>query len=129
MSLGLESSMASGMVIFIAIIAHKGSASFALGVSLVKSRINKTSIIWSIILFSIMTPIGIAIGSVLSQINSSRTVIWFETIFDALAAGTFVYIAVLDIINEVFERPQKRWIKFAILTIGFILMATIAIWA
>lgn len=129
MSLGLETGMASGMVIFIAIIAHKGSASFALGVSLVKAKIKRPIILRTIIFFSIMTPIGIAIGSVLSQIDSSRTALWFESIFDALAAGTFVYIAVLDIINEVFETPQKRWPKFGILIIGFVLMATIAIWA
>jgi len=129
MSLGLETGMASGMVIFIAIIAHKGSASFALGVSLVNAKIRKPLIIRTIIFFSIMTPIGIAIGSVLSEIDSNRTAIWFEAIFDALAAGTFVYIAVLDIINEVFETPQKRWAKFGILIVGFVLMAAIAIWA
>ena len=128
MSLGLEQGLASGMVIFIAIIAHKGSASFALGVSLVKASIKKPLIIKTIVFFSIMTPIGIAIGSIISSIDSNQTTIWFEAIFDALATGTFVYIAVLDIINEVFESPEKRWQKFWILLLGFLLMATIAVW-
>jgi zinc transporter 1/2/3 len=75
-----------------------------------------------------MTPMGIIIGSVLSEIDSNRTALWFEAVFDALATGTFVYIAVLDIINEVFEAPQKRWPKFGILILGFVLMAGIAIW-
>lgn len=128
MSLGLETSFASGLVIFLAIIAHKGSASFALGVSMVQSNTQKSLFIKTILFFSIMTPIGIIIGSVLSQIDSSRTALWFEAIFDALAAGTFVYIAILDIIHEVFEAPNKRWGKFAILILGFLLMAGIAIW-
>lgn len=128
MALGLESGIASGLVIFIAIIAHKASASFALGVSLVKAGIGKSLIIKTIVFFSIMTPIGIAIGSILSSIDTNKTAIWFEAVFDALAAGTFVYIAVLDIINEVFEQRQKRWLKFFILIIGFSIMAIIAIW-
>jgi len=129
MSLGLESEIVSGMAIFIAIIAHKGSASFALGVSLVKSNVKTSLIKKTIIFFSIMTPLGIVMGSILSSIDSSRTATWFEAVFDALAAGTFIYIAILDIINEVFEKPEKRWAKFSLLIIGFVLMALIAIWS
>ena len=76
-----------------------------------------------------MTPLGIVMGSILSSIDSSRTATWFEAVFDALAAGTFIYIAILDIINEVFEKPEKRWAKFSLLIIGFVLMALIAIWS
>ncbi len=128
MSLGLETSFASGIVIFIAIIAHKGSASFALGVSMANSNTQKSLFIKTILFFSIMTPLGIIIGSILSEIDSSRTALWFEAIFDALAAGTFVYIAILDIIHEVFEAPKKKWAKFGVLILGFLLMAGIAIW-
>ena len=128
LSLGLETGLASGFVIFIAIIAHKGSASFALGVSLVEAKISKSKITKTIIFFTLMTPLGILIGSIFSSIESSNTNIYFEAIFDALATGTFIYIAVLDIINEVFKKAENRWIKFSILIIGFLLMATIAIW-
>jgi len=129
MSLGLESTIISGLVIFIAIIAHKGSASFALGVNLVNSKINKSLIIKTIIFFSIMTPLGIIIGTVLNNIESSRISIWFEAIFDSLAAGTFIYIAILEIIDDVFENGKFRYQKFGFLTFGFLLMAFIAIYA
>ena len=128
MSLGLETGLASGIIIFIAIIAHKGSASFALGVSLMEAQVEKSKTIKTIIFFTLMTPVGILIGSFFSNIESSNTNILFEAIFDALAAGTFIYIAVLDIINEVFKKAEHRWLKFAILISGFLLMATIAIW-
>ncbi len=128
MSLGLETNYLSSIAIFIAIIAHKGSAGFALGVSLVKDHVNKPAIIKTILLFSIMTPLGIAVGSILTTLDNSLTAVGFEAIFDSLATGTFIYIAVLDIINEVFEKPDKRWQKFGILLTGFILMAAIAIW-
>ncbi len=129
MSLGLESTLISGLVIFIAIIAHKGSASFALGVNLVSSKANKSLIIKTIVFFSIMTPIGIIIGSVLDSIESSRISIWFEAIFDSLAAGTFIYIAILEIIDDVFANGKFRYQKFAFLLFGFLLMAFIAVYA
>lgn len=129
MSLGLESTIISGLVIFIAIIAHKGSASFALGVNLVGSKTKKSLIIKTIVFFSIMTPIGIIIGTVLDNIESSRISIWFEAIFDSLAAGTFIYIAVLEIIDDVFANCKFRYQKFAFLLFGFLLMAFIAIYA
>ncbi len=129
MSLGLETTIISGSVIFIAIIAHKGSASFSLGVNLVNFNINKKMIIKTILFFSIMTPIGIIIGTVLDNIESSRVSIWFEAIFDSLAAGTFLYIAVLEIIDDVFANGKLRIQKFGFLLIGFLLMAFIAIYA
>ncbi|MBN1924575.1 MAG: ZIP family metal transporter [Prolixibacteraceae bacterium] len=129
MSLGLETTILSGTVIFIAIIAHKGSASFALGVNLVNDNINKKLIIKTILFFSIMTPVGIVIGTVLDNIESSSTSLWFEAIFDSLAAGTFLYIAVLEIINDVFANGKFRYQKFGFLLIGFLLMAFIAIYA
>ncbi len=129
MSLGLESTIISGLVIFIAIIAHKGSASFALGVNLIGSKAKKSLIIKTIVFFSVMTPIGIIIGTVLNNIESSRISIWFEAIFDSLAAGTFIYIAVLEIIDDVFSNGKFRYQKFAFLLFGFLLMAFIAIYA
>ena len=129
MSLGLESTIISGLVIFIAIIAHKGSASFALGVNLVNFNIRKKLIIRTILFFSIMTPLGIVIGTVLDNIESSRVSIWFEAIFDSLAAGTFIYIAILEIIDDVFANGKFRYQKFSFLMFGFILMAFIAIFA
>lgn len=129
MSLGLESTVLSGLVIFIAIIAHKGSASFALGVNLVHFQINKKLIVRTILFFSIMTPLGIVVGTVLDNIESSRVSIWFEAIFDALAAGTFIYIAILEIIDDVFANGKFRFQKFGFLLFGFLLMAFIAIYA
>ena len=93
------------------------------------SSAKKSLVIKTIVFFSIMTPIGIIIGTVLDNIESSRISIWFEAIFDSLAAGTFIYIAVLEIIDDVFANGKFRYQKFAFLLFGFLLMAFIAIYA
>ncbi len=127
-SLGLESGLLSSIAIFIAIIAHKGSAAFSLGVSLVQQQITKKRIRISILFFSVMTPLGILLGSLFASLEGNSTAVLSEAIFDSLAAGTFIYIAVMDIIDEVFESRDKPLQHFTLMILGFLVMALIAIW-
>ena len=77
---------------------------------------------------SAMTPLRVILGTAFSTILSGTANAAFEAVFDALAAGTFLYIAVVDIIEEVFEQSLDRWIKVLLISCGFGLMALIAIW-
>jgi len=128
-SLGLEATLLSASAIFIAIIAHKGAAAFSLGVSLKESDFPSFRHILIICFFAVMTPLGVVLGTTFSTILSSNATAGFEAIFDALAAGTFLYIAVVDIMEEVFKQSRDRWIKVTLISGGFTLMALIAIWA
>ena len=128
-SLGLEGTLASSLALFIAIIAHKGAAAFALGVSLRENDFSASRHVKIISFFSAMTPLGIVLGALFSRIFSGKADVAFEAVFDALAAGTFLYIAVVDIIEEVFQRRFDRWLKVLLIIAGFGLMALVAIWA
>ena len=75
-----------------------------------------------------MTPLGIGLGLGFDAILTGRADQGFETLFDSLAAGTFLYIAALDIIQEEFFDPAGRWPKFILLAFGLGLMALIALW-
>ena len=128
MSLGLESGFMSGLVILVAIMAHKGSAAFALGVNMVGSECDTSLVRKTIVFFSFMTPLGVLMGSYLGSVESGQSAVMFEAIFDTLAAGTFLYIATLEIITELFESNQNKPSKLMMILMGFSLMATIAIW-
>ena len=128
MSLGLESDLLSGIVVLVAIVSHKGSASFALGVNMVNADLGKALIRKTVLIFSMMTPIGVVLGSIISFSENNESSIVFEAIFDSIAAGTFLYIATLEIIDELFEKSEFKVSKFALIFIGFALMATLAIW-
>ena len=52
----------------------------------------------------------------------------FEAIFDALAAGTFFYIGVMDILAEEFDGKHNHMQTFTMATLGFAVMAVVAIW-
>ena len=109
-----------------AIIAHKGSAAFALGISMRKAHFEKQLHFKIISLFSIITPIGIIFGSTLSKIFENTISGELEGVFDSMAAGTFIYVSILDIIEEEFSIPGREWVKFLSIIAGFLLMALLA---
>jgi len=125
-SLGLDKTLMSSVVIFIAIVAHKGSAAFALSSSLRAAEVSVSRSYGIIALFSIMTPVGILLGTAFNVFLTSRAAVGIEAVFDALAAGTFIYVGVVDIMEEVFNSRQDRGLKFGIMTGAFGFMALLA---
>ncbi len=122
--------LAEATVLFIAIIAHKGSASFALCMTLLRYHLSMKRIIILLGLFSLMTPIGIALGTWMTFYTASSGGKLAAGIFNAFAAGTFIYISALHHIR--FHQrigETQGLIEYAFLTLGIIAMAIIAIWA
>jgi solute carrier family 39 (zinc transporter), member 1/2/3 len=128
-SLGLEGAAGTFVVILIAILAHKGFAAFSLGVSFNQAKLSPTQYRRLLLFFSLTTPLGVILGTIAASALHGRTATRFEAIFDGLAAGTFLYVATLDLISETFEDLVLRWGKFFSLGAGFSLMALIAIWS
>ena len=95
-------------VIFVAIIAHKSSAAFALAVSCVRAGLEWGLSIRLLAFFTVTTPAGVLIGTAVSSFFDNRAEISFDATFTALAAGTFVYIASLDIVREEFLHGKER---------------------
>ena len=126
--LGLEDTLVESFAIFLAIIAHKSAAAFALGISLQRADLTTKRFINIILFFSLMTPIGILLGTYFSTFFSSNLDAALESIFDALAAGTFMYVAIVGIMEEVFEKPTDLMIKIFFILLGFGLMAVLAMW-
>lgn len=127
-ALGSESTIGLSIVIFIALISHKWSAAFALGVSLIEANIRKTKIKKIIILFAFATPLGIIMGASLCACLTGNAEGIFEGSFDAIAAGTFLYIAIAHVLAKEFKQQADRWQKFLMATAGLGLMALLAIW-
>ncbi len=127
-ALGTETAISQSIIIAIAVLAHKGSAAFALGVSMLKSKIATYKITKLIIMFSLMTPLGIVIGAFLEHVLDGSSVEFSIAVFDALAAGTFLYIAIMDIFNEEFKDKKYTYLKLLFSVLGLLLMALLAVW-
>lgn len=89
------SETAAAVFIWIAIMAHKSSAAFALALKMVRSGLkkNQTFIIFS--LFALSTPIGIIVGEDIHRLFSPHTMVMIKGTMLSLAAGTFLYMATL----------------------------------
>lgn len=127
-ALGTEEVLQKAIVLLIAILAYKLSAVFTLEVNLHRSGLHKIpNFRKATLLFGVITPLGILIGSALTALLSVRAEQFTTVAFDALTAGSFLYIALSDILDEEFMLPKDRLLKFALVTFGFAAMALITL--
>lgn len=151
-ALGLQSEAATSLLVVVAILCHKGSAGFALVVSMVAAGAERRQL-WTVLaIFASMTPLGIVLGTIASGLLEGPTAVLVEGGFNALAAGTFIYIAILDVINAEMSsaddrvahfvrsamvgdddlpmpaQDTDRVLKFVLVVVGLLSMAAIGMW-
>lgn len=128
--LGINTTLETASIIFLAIIAHKSSESFALAVILNPTKLALKNVIIIVALFSLMTPLGILLGTLLTTGMAFKSVQLLTAGFNAFAAGTFLYMSTLHHINH-HERmhTSENLFEFVFLLIGIVIMAALALWA
>ena len=89
------SSTAAALMIFFAIMAHKGTAAFALALSMVRSTMTKTQTYALLGLFICSTPLGILAGADVHHYLVGHAALVAKAIVLSLAAGVFLFMATL----------------------------------
>jgi zinc transporter ZupT len=92
--------------LILAIAIHKTAEGFSLAtvIRLAELRITRA---WTFIgIFSIASPLGLAVGSRLHGVGGD-TSSW-ASILEGLAAGTFLYVAAYNLLPEVFHGREQR---------------------
>lgn len=124
--------------LFIAIIFHQFLEGLALGAIAVHTNLKVRSMLLFAILYALTTPIGIAIGiGVQGSMNqNSEGALLTQGIFDAIAAGMMIYVALGDHINAI--KCYGSWLKhqgwptvflcMGAFLVGGAVMAVIGIW-
>jgi len=126
-ALGLSTVYTVVVALFFAIIVHKWAASFALAIKINKSDLSPKMGKVYFAMFSVMTPIGILLGDLVT--NSLDHYVHFAPVFAALAAGTFLYLGTLHGLDRAVMIKQCCSLKyFCYMLIGFALMALLALW-
>lgn len=126
LTLGLSSAAGLG-VLLVAILAHKGAAGFALGSTFRTAGVAARTRVPALLVFVGSTPAGVLLGGAVGSLlgDDSAAEAWFK----AIAAGTFLYIATLDIVREeFFPGGSNRAVRLAAATAGAGVMAIVAIW-
>lgn len=128
-ALGVNTTTSNAVIIFIAIIVHKTSESFAIASNLTKKNISLSRSFLLIMIFSLMTPIGIFLGSFSSYGISPHNSTLLEAVINSFAAGTFLYIATLhNLLHRDIHEETNYLHELIIMFAGLAVMAILAIW-
>lgn len=128
MALGIAH-FTGAVMLFVAILAHKGSASFALCVTLMRYKVALKNILTIVLIFSLVTPLGIFLGASLNALTYLSRGQLLEAIFNAFATGSFFYMATLHHVQfhkRAAEESHGLW-EFFFLVLGLVLTAFVAV--
>lgn len=122
LALGLSKDMKGFIGLLIAVLAHKWAEALTVGINFAKNLddIGKKQAIILMFIFSLATPIGMAVGLALKGIDD----LWQSILF-GVSAGTFIYISTTEIIVEEFSVTRHKWAKFFSYLLGIGLMVSI----
>jgi zinc transporter 1/2/3 len=122
LALGLSKDMKGFIGLLIAVLAHKWAEALTVGINFAKNLedIGKKQAVILMFIFSLATPIGMAVGLALKGIDD----LWQSILF-GVSAGTFIYISTTEIIVEEFSVTRHKWAKFFSYLLGIGLMVSI----
>jgi zinc transporter 1/2/3 len=120
-ALGLQKSPNEIFYIVLAIALHKWVEALSIGINLFKSKISRNNHFKFIIIFSLMTPIGILSGIFLSGMSEI-----LEAVFISISAGTFIYISASEIVIEEFSVSKFKYEKICAFISGAILICVLS---
>ena len=126
-ALGLQPGLAEVSAILVAILAHKATEGLALGMSLLPSTSPSRSR-QLVLVFALTTPLGVLAGILARRLVDPGTGLTFDALISSLAAGAFVYIASMDMLQDEMLKPGSRWAKWLFATLGLVLTALLALW-
>lgn len=120
-ALGGTSGKAALILLFVALIAHKGAASFSLSRLLAQSQMSRG---WAITVqcgFIFALPLGVGLGAAATHLEHGSSIVVPAIL--AAGAGTFLYFGGM-------HRPDTTdaniWAKSAMAILGFAVMAVVA---
>jgi len=106
LGLGAESTEGGLASIILAVVSHKALEAFALGLSIFNAKFTRKRSSAIILGYSCATPIGIAIGMSVPSESSMANLV--TGILTAVAAGSFLYISLIEILPIEFHKQTSR---------------------
>jgi len=111
-----------------AVAVHKSIIAFCIGVQMTTSGVKRTLIYAYMTTFSLVTPIGIAIGITLIETTtktSSHGSSASAAILNGLAAGTLIYVVFFEILEKERQRKSNGLVQVVFIILGFLVMIII----
>jgi len=107
------------MVLVWALLSHKFGETFSLMSAMRFSLTSRVKLLAVLVVFSTITPLSMFLGLSLRETVGSRV----GSMLSALAVGTFLYVAVGELLPEVFHENRDRLLKVSMLILGVMFAA------
>eukprot|EP00117_Sycon_ciliatum_P042385 scpid65333/ scgid30846/ Zinc transporter ZIP3; Solute carrier family 39 member 3; Zrt- and Irt-like protein 3 len=134
LALGLQSDTDGVIEIFIAILLHKCVLAFALGIRMVKLKANWKRILLAALIFSAMSPVGVAIGIAVEAHATNEVDRQLVTAcLQGIATGTFLFVVFLEIISPEIQGQRSpgeshiHVMRLALIVFGFAIIALVSL--
>ena len=141
LALGAQSVVGgSALSLLIAIASHKLIEAVSVGANFVKQQVEPHTALPVLGIYTLMTPGGILVGWALDSWLGSGDeegkgerggVSWgllFQSLLQAFAAGSFLYLAVHEVSDEKCCAAVPRWLQVLLMMAGVGVMALLAVW-
>lgn len=123
LSIGLKSSVFGVWSLFLAVMCHETVIAFSLGMHLANVKTNRTKLILAVILCCLMGPLGVTMGTLITELGTmTNTINIVNGVLQAIATGTFIYVTFFEILNEELEKNVSV-LSMVSLFVGFATMA------
>ncbi|KAL3668281.1 hypothetical protein V7S43_006374 [Phytophthora oleae] len=123
--MGVGASSTPAWDILVAILAHKSLAAFALALEFLHHSVSWKQLLSSVAVFSLMTPVGILFGRLLVDTNHATPA---GGVCAAFAGGTFLFVAIMEIIPQELQDPRYQFEKCSALLAGYGAMGILSLW-
>jgi len=104
--------------ILVSILVHKATEAFSLATVMRLARLGTPRTGTFLVLFALLGPLGILIGSELASAGGV-----LGGVLTGFACGTFLYVALCDLLPEVFHGVERAWIKLGSVGVGVLATA------
>ncbi|XP_042279051.1 zinc transporter ZIP1-like [Thunnus maccoyii] len=111
--------------ICLALMIHKSIISFSLAFKLCQGRLRRSVVAGCLLLFAVMSPLGIGLGVGLTETKASSQHQLACSTLEGLAAGTFIYITFMEILPHELSHGRNRIPKVAMLLVGFAVVTAV----
>jgi zinc transporter 1/2/3 len=101
----------SALMILLAIVAHKGTAGFALALNMVRSALSPAQCWIVYLFFALSTPMGILLGAQLHEAVSGPAIALIKGVVLSLASGVFLFMAALHDLEKTSMIRHCRHLK------------------
>jgi hypothetical protein len=114
----LENS-SGGWSLLASLLPHKAAEAFSLAAVMNLAHVSRGRSLSYLMLFATITPLGLILGSQFAALGGAAA-----PLLGGFACGTFLYVAVCDLLPEVFHDTDRSWTKlgWVLLGIGIVVL-------